>query len=150
MQGSHGSQVGKAIVSFVASQLFHFIHRHPIFGIPSAIYLDVNDDSSYLFTDFIRFTLTLTDFYQLSRSIQPAHGTQWSPEAQLCQIYYHEDCYQRQRRPTFRCPQRRCSRSYRRKEHLTLHSASHNQSPAGDCPFCDKVFSTSLRAALVC
>ncbi|PKX97579.1 C2H2 type zinc finger domain protein [Aspergillus novofumigatus IBT 16806] len=41
----------------------------------------------------------------------------------------------------FRCPQRGCSRSYRRKEHLTRHSASHSQAPACECPFCDKVFS---------
>ncbi|EAW17513.1 C2H2 type zinc finger domain protein [Aspergillus fischeri NRRL 181] len=41
----------------------------------------------------------------------------------------------------FRCPQRECSRSYRRKEHLTRHSASHSQAPACECPFCDKVFS---------
>ncbi|GFF71137.1 C2H2 type zinc finger domain protein [Aspergillus udagawae] len=41
----------------------------------------------------------------------------------------------------FRCPQRGCSRSYRRKEHLIRHSASHGQAPACECPFCDKVFS---------
>ncbi|OJJ95207.1 hypothetical protein ASPACDRAFT_47952 [Aspergillus aculeatus ATCC 16872] len=42
---------------------------------------------------------------------------------------------------SFSCSHPGCGRSYRRKEHLTRHTASHLQPSAAACPFCDKTFS---------
>ncbi|RAH47520.1 uncharacterized protein BO95DRAFT_461900 [Aspergillus brunneoviolaceus CBS 621.78] len=42
---------------------------------------------------------------------------------------------------SFSCSHPGCGRTYRRKEHLTRHLASHLQPSAAACPFCDKTFS---------